>query len=137
MRQELILAPMGGLAALTFLVLLLIPFRRFRAAFAGHVTARDFVDGESPNVPSTVSMPNRNYMNLLELPVLFYVVSLMYFVTGRVAMTALVLAWLYVGLRALHSAIHLTYNKVPHRLAVFAASNAVLAALWIGFFVAG
>jgi hypothetical protein len=137
MRQDLILAPMGGLAALTFLVLMLIPFRRFQAAFTGRVTARDFVYGESPNVPSTVSMPNRNYMNLLEIPVLFYIVCLMYFVTGRVAITPLILAWLYVGLRALHSGVHLTYNNVPHRLAVFALSNVVLAALWIGFFVGG
>ncbi|HEV2547608.1 MAG TPA: hypothetical protein VGU20_09740 [Stellaceae bacterium] len=47
------------------------------------------------------------------------------------------LAWLYVGLLALHSGIHLAYNKVQHRLAVFAASNVVLATLLIGFFVGG
>ena len=44
------------------------------------------------------------------------------------------LAWVYVGLRVLHSIVHLTYNNVMHRLTIFAASNAVLAVLWIVFF---
>ena len=134
MPPSLILYPVGALAALTFLVLLVVPFRRFRAAFARKVTAEDFRYGESNRVPAEVSIPNRNYMNLLEQPMLFYVVCLMYFLTGRVDMSALVLAWSYVGLRALHSLVHLTYNKVPHRLTVFAASAVVLALLWVRFF---
>jgi len=63
-------------------VLLLIPFRRFRAAFAGQVGAGDFRYGESARVPGEVSIPNRNYMNLLELPVLFYIVCVLDYVTG-------------------------------------------------------
>ena len=73
-------------------------------------------------------------MNLLELPMLFYVVGLMSFVTNRVSMTVLVLSWAYVAARGVHSAIHLTYNKVLHRLIAFAASNAILIALWVVFF---
>ena len=135
MPHESILLPMGALALLTFLVLLLVPFRRFRAAFAGQVGAGDFRYGESARVPGEVSIPNRNYMNLLELPVLFYVVCLLYYVAGTtVSNTPLTLAWVYVGLRALHSAVHLTYNNVMHRLAIFAASNIVLTVLWILFF---
>jgi hypothetical protein len=134
MPPSLIFYPMGALAALTFVVLLIMPFRRFRAAFARKVTAEDFRYGESSRVPGEVALPNRNYMNLLELPVLFYVVCLMHAVAGGVDWSALVLAWAYVGLRALHSLVHLTYNKVLHRLAVFAASNVVLAVLWARFF---
>lgn len=135
MPHELILYPVGALALLTFFVLTIIPIRRFRAAFAGHVGAGDFRYGESARVPGEVSIPNRNYMNLLELPVLFYVVCVLYYVTGpTVPATTLVLAWLYVVLRALHSLVHLTYNNVMHRLAMFATSNLVLVLLWIGFF---
>lgn len=135
MSHEWILLPMGALALLTFLVLLLVPIRRFRAAFAGQVRAGDFRYGESPRVPGEVSIPNRNYMNLLELPVLFYVVCVLNYVTEpTVSNVVLVLAWVYVGLRAAHSIVHLTYNNVMHRLALFAASNGVLVALWILFF---
>src|SRR5438067_473464 len=72
MNPTAILWPVGALAMLTFVVLMLVPFRRFRAAFARQVRAGDFRYGESPNVPGEVAIPNRNYMNLLESPNLFY-----------------------------------------------------------------
>jgi hypothetical protein len=135
MPHKLILLPMGALALLTFLALLLIPIRRFRAAFAGQVNAADFRYGESARVPGEVSIPNRNYMNLLELPMLFYVVCMLNYITSpTVSALTLALAWAYVGLRTLHSLIHLTYNNVMHRLTLFATSNFVLGALWIAFF---
>jgi hypothetical protein len=135
MSQELIFAPMGAMALLTFLVLGVIPARRFRSVFAGEVTPDDFKLGESPRVPPHVAVVNRNFMNLLELPMLFYVAGLMYYVADRVDQTALVAAWAYVGLRAIHSAIHLTYNRVVHRLVAYALSNFVLMAFWLLFFV--
>jgi hypothetical protein len=42
----------------------------------------------------------------------------------------LVLSWLYVALRVLHSLIHCTYNRVMHRFAVFVASMVVLFVIW-------
>jgi hypothetical protein len=127
---------MVALAALTFGVLLLIPFARFRAAARGQVTARDFRYGESANVPGEVSLPKRNLMNLLELPVLFYVACLAFYVTNMADATAVSLAWAYVALRAVHSVIHLTYNNVFHRLTAYAASNVVLVVLWVRWAVA-
>ncbi len=135
MPQDLIFAPLGAMALLTFLVLGLIPARRFRAVFAGHVTAEDFKLGESARVPADVAIPNRAYMNLLELPVLFYVAGILYFVAERLDTAALAVAWAYVGLRAVQAAVHLTYNNVIHRLTAFALSNVVLIAFWVLFFV--
>lgn len=137
MDQASIFAPMGALAFLTQAVLLLIPIRRFRAGAAGQVQSDDFSLGESANVPGHVSIPNRAMMNLLELPLLFYVASLMFFVSGKVDGLVLGVAWTYVALRIAHSAIHLTYNKVMHRLIPFALSNLVLLAYWALFFVKG
>jgi len=133
--QRAIFTPTGSLAFLTFGVLLLIPLRRFRAGAAGQIVADDFKFGESSNVPGHVSIPNRNYMNLLELPMLFYVGSLMFYVTSKVDGLVLGIAWLYVALRIVHLVIHLTYNKVVHRLAPFALSNVVLVAYWMIFFL--
>lgn len=128
MNQDLIYFPMGALALITFAVLLMIPFRRFAAGRSGLVTAEDFRFGESAQAPGQVSIPNRNLMNLLELPLLFYVACLMYFTTSRVDAVALGIAWTYVALRAVHCLIHLTYNRVFHRLIAFAGSNVVLIA---------
>jgi hypothetical protein len=135
-EQVQILKPMAALGALTFLVLMRIPFVRFRSAFQGRVTADDFKVGESPRVPEDVAIPNRNYMNLLELPTLFYVVCLALYVIQRVESIDLVIAWMYVGLRAIHSLVHLTYNNVFHRLTAFGMSNIVLGVLWVRLFFA-
>ncbi|MGN6514639.1 MAG: MAPEG family protein [Rhizomicrobium sp.] len=130
-----IFAPMAALIALTFLVLTLIPVRRFRAGFAGEITGEDFRFGESARVPGHVSIPNRNYMNLLELPMLFYVLSLALYATHTVTALEVGLAWGYVGLRYAHSAVHLTMNHIFTRLSIFAASNVVLGVGWVVFFV--
>ncbi|MDB5443189.1 MAG: hypothetical protein JWP73_1565 [Phenylobacterium sp.] len=135
MQQQLIFLPMAALALLTFAVLLNIPFRRFAAGRAGLIKADDFKFGESARVPGEVSIPNRNMMNLLELPLLFYVAGLMYYVAGKVDGVVLTVAWIYVALRVAHSLIHVTYNNVMHRLIAFATSNVVLLVLWILFFV--
>jgi len=90
----------------------------------------DFKYGESSSVPDKVCIPNRAYMNLLEMPMLFYVVCLLIYVTQIGTSSMPMLAWSYVALRILHSVIHLTYNKVMHRLTAFAISNVVLVTLW-------
>ncbi len=131
MNHVNILYPMAAMATLTFAVLLVIPYRRFKAGSARQVTAEDFKYGESRSVPPEVSIPNRNYMNLLELPVLFYVACITLYVTKGVDTGSVYWAWGYVGLRICHSAVHLSYNKVMHRLTLFALSNAVLAVLWV------
>ncbi len=131
MQSPDILYPVFALATWTFLVLLLIPFYRVRAGRRREIRTEDFKYGESATVPGYVSIPNRNYMNLLELPILFYVVCLVLFVTSSSSPHAIKLAWAYVALRIIHSLIHLSYNNVMHRLAIFATSNFVLVALWI------
>ena len=70
-------APVFALAAWTFCILLLIAFRRLQAGFNGTVSPREYALGESAKVTAPVSLPNRNYMNLLELPLLFYVAVLL------------------------------------------------------------
>ncbi len=135
MDQDQIFAPMGAMALLTFAVLLLVPIARFRAAFAGVVKPDDFKLGESAAVPPNVSLPNRNYMNLLELPTLFFPVCLMFYLVHRVDGVIVGLAWAFVASRALHSAIHVTYNNVRHRLVAFTLGNFALGALWVFFFM--
>jgi hypothetical protein len=124
------LYPMLALMGWTFAVLLLMGRRRIAAVQAGRVHAREFALGESASVPADCSIVNRHYMNLLEMPLLFYAVSLTYYVTRQADAVALALAWGYVALRLAHSAVHLTSNRLFHRLLTFAFSNFALIALW-------
>jgi hypothetical protein len=131
MTNTAIFHPVFALALLTGLVLLLIPIVRIRAVQRHQIGLHDFKLGESASVPEQVCIPNRNYMNLLELPLLFYVVCLLIYITGTTTPTMVQVAWAYVALRVVHSAIHLSYNHVFHRFMAFALSNVVLAVLWV------
>ncbi len=133
MTQASLLAPVFTLVTWTFAILLLIAFRRIRAALRGHVRPDDFAMGESPRVPDAVALANRNYMNLLELPVLFYAACVAATALGVSTPAMIGTAWTYVALRIAHSLIHVTYNRLIDRFIAFAASNAVLAVLWIQF----
>ncbi len=133
MRGEAIFGPVGALAGWTMLILFLTGIRRVGAVRARRVKRGDFRLGESDEVPADVAIANRNLMNLLEVPVLFYVICLSLFVTRQVHPGLVGLAWAYVALRVLHSLIHLTTNNISHRLIMFVLSNVVLVAIWIAF----
>ena len=130
MKATSIFAPTLVLMLWTFLVLVQVPIRRFSAYFFGkRVVADDFKYGESSNVPADVALPNRIFMNLVEVPVLFYALVLIAFVTNEVNHVTVGLAWLYVALRFAHSLIYFTYNHIVHRFAVFTTSNLVVIAM--------
>ncbi len=135
MSPEAIFGPVITLVLLTLAVLGYTGYKRFGAGFAGRVRAGDFRYGETANVPPDVAVANRNFMNLLEAPVLFYTFCIAAYVTHQTAAWAVALAWLYVALRIVHTFIHLTYNKILHRFSSYAASNLVLLVMWIGFAV--
>ncbi len=71
-----------------------------------------------------------NFRNLFELPVLFYMALVLAMFTGTGGTLLLALAWVFVALRVLHSAIHCTYNKVMHRFRAYVLGGFVLWAIW-------
>jgi hypothetical protein len=71
-----------------------------------------------------------NFRNLFETPVLFVAAVLIVYAAPLTSLPYVVLAWLYVAARVVHSTIHCTYNKVMHRLYAFLASLVVLSAMW-------
>lgn len=131
MKQSDIFWPVLALMAWTLLVLLQLGIRRLRAGFSGRLSANDFLCGESSRVPVDVALPNRVFMNLLEVPVLFYLLAIVFYVTHTVDAPAVALAWLFVVLRLAHSLIYFTYNKVLHRFLTFALGNVLVLAMLV------
>ena len=76
-----------------------------------------------------------NFKNLFEVPVLFYVLVACLTAADMVTPLFVVGAWVFVALRALHSTIHCTYNKVLHRFYAYAAGTVLVFAMW-GVFAA-
>jgi hypothetical protein len=71
-----------------------------------------------------------NFRNLFEVPVLFFAVCCALAIADTVTPAQLALAWVFVGLRAAHSLIHVTYNRVMHRFGVYIASTLCVLAMW-------
>jgi len=72
-----------------------------------------------------------NFRNLFEIPVLFYAVCCALAIADAESAAQLSLAWLFVGLRAVHTFIHLTYNRVMHRFTVYVLSSVVVFVMWV------
>lgn len=119
----------------TFVIMLFMAYKRISSGFTGRLKPGAFKVGESPEVPMDVRLANRNFVNLFEMPVLFYALCIALYVTRDVTEASLALAWIYVVLRVGHSLIHVTYNKIMHRFAFYAVSNLILLAMWILFAV--
>ena len=73
--------------------------------------------------------------NQLELPVLFYVLTILAIITRHADFLFVVLAWVFVALRLLHAYIHVTSNRLTRRFAVFAVGAVVLVVMWVIFIV--
>ena len=122
--------PMMALVGLTFVVMFLVVRSRFGAVANRTVDRRYFQLMQGENIPEAIIKTTRNFNNLLEMPVLFYAGAILVHFSDVEPGLSLYLAWGYVLLRTIHTAIHVTYNHPLHRLAAFGLSNICLAALW-------
>ena len=129
-----ILQPVLAMVALTFVVWCYMYFKRLRFIRAEGIDPQSVATRASGAARlAPVSAPSDNLINLFELPVLFYVLIMLLVITGVDSAGFVAAAWAYVALRALHSLIHCTYNRVLHRFAAYAASSIVLWGMWIVF----
>jgi hypothetical protein len=125
-----LLLPMATLALWTLNVLTYLEIQRLFAIRAGRVNLEDFRYGDHASVPPDIAVGNRNYMNLLESPVLFYVACLAALQAGRVDAWMWRLAWAFVALRITHSVVHLINRSFVARIVLFSTSLVALALMW-------
>jgi hypothetical protein len=64
--------------------------------------------------------------NLFELPTVFYAVVLYLFATDQVDAAYLFAAWGFFLFRAMHSAVHCTFNFIPLRFVLYVISAGAL-----------
>lgn len=84
---------------------------------------------KAEKLPPFVNWAADNFNNLQEQPTQFYAVTLTLALLGVRDTTTVRLAWAYVGLRVLHSLIHVSTNNPGIRFPVFAASSLALLAM--------
>jgi hypothetical protein len=131
---QAVLLPLFVQVALTFFLLFWTGRARVAAVRRGDVHPRDIALRES-NWPKHETQIANAYHNQLELPVLFYVLTILVIITRHADLLFVVLAWLFVVMRLVHVYIHLTSNRVGQRFAAFAAGVLVLLVMWVIFVV--
>ena len=127
--------PMLVLVTLTVVVWAMAVYRRVREIRIRRIPLQSLAQARQVAVAFEDVQAMDNFNNLLQVPVLFYVLCLAVAQSGSGGELFLAGAWAYVLLRVLHSAIQITHNRVPHRFYVWLTSNLILIALWIGFAV--
>ena len=80
-------------------------------------------------LPPNVQWKAHNYNHLHEQPTVFYAVAITLAIIGMGDGMNALLAWIYVGLRVIHSLVQATANRVLVRFVLFALSSLVLMAL--------
>jgi hypothetical protein len=123
-----LLAPIMALVLWTFvmcawLYATRIPaISRLKISLDPHRPAEEF----HKQLPAEVRWKADNYNHLLEQPTLFYAVTLTLALLGKDQGFNICLAWLYVGLRVVHSLVQATSNIILLRFAIFMTATLVL-----------
>jgi hypothetical protein len=129
------LYPLFAMFALVAGVLGYMAVLRFGAVSKGEMDPRFYRLYQGNEEPDHMRQVTRHFINLFEVPTLFYVVVLTTYVTHQVSPWMIGCAWAYVAMRYVHSAVHLGSNDVLTRFRVFILGNLVLAVLWGSLFV--
>ncbi len=134
MTVQEILLPLFVEVILTFLLLFWLAPLRGRDISSG-VARPDNVALREPNWSPRTLQVAYAYSNQFELPVLFYVLTILAYVTHQAGFIFVVLAWIFVLFRYLQAFVHVTNNKMRVRGAFFGVSAIVLAIKWVIYIV--
>ena len=123
-----ILQPVLAMFVLTAIVWVVLYAKRLPAMRKAGVPTQTYTtpDKGAALLPESVAYPANNFRNLFELPVLFYALCLYLYVTGTADATDVTAAWVFMGFRAVHSAIHCTVNIVIWRFGAYLVSTLAL-----------
>ena len=132
MSIQAALLPLFVQVLLTFVLGFWTAYLRVQAVRSREVHPRDVALRE-PNWPPRVLKIAYAFQNQLELPLLFYVLAILAWSTKQADLLFLVLAWIFVVLRILHAAVHVSSNDLAQRAILFIAGAVVLAVMWLIF----
>ncbi len=126
-----ILFPIVAMVALVVFVVVRLARSRVRAVRRRDISVRYFELFQGSEEPEELRALSRHFVNLFEVPILFYVACIVAYVSVQVDLWLILLAWLFVVSRYVHSYIHLTSNIVIQRFRVYGIGLAVLVLMWL------
>jgi hypothetical protein len=130
-----LLGPVVALVLWTLIVLFIMGFIRFRGVKRAGLKVDPSRGGRGQDLEGVLdpkaNWPAHNYAHLHEQPTLFYAIMLALVLMGFDHQINVMLAWVYVGLRVVHSIVQMFFNDLRIRFPLFTLSSLVLASLAI------
>ena len=134
MTIQMVLLPVFVQVALTFGLLFWMAYARTGSVRRGETKIRDIAFGQSA-WPERAQQISNCYDSQFQIPLLFYVLVILAWITRQADLIFVVMAWIFVLSRLAHAYIHTTSNYVPTRFRIFAVGILVLLLMWIIFAV--
>lgn len=128
-----ILQPIVALVIWTMLIWAYMYVTRIPAMKKARIDINNLKGGKGTDLdnilPPKTQWIAHNYNHLLTEPMLFYVICFVLALLGNQHELNLIIAWIYVALRIVHSLIQISVNRVKYRFIVFALSSLCIIAL--------
>jgi hypothetical protein len=129
MSVQFVLLPLFVEVMLTFGVMFGMMYFRTTSLLQGETRFENIALRE-PNWPVRASQFAYAFSNQFELPVLFYVLTILEIVTRHADILFVALAWTFVVTRALRTVVHVTNNDVRLRGAFYGVGAIILVIMW-------
>lgn len=128
--DKLLVLAMALQAFLAIGLVFWLGFERVPKVISGEIRVADIAIDRTA-YPLKARLLSNSFDNQFQLPVLLFVGVLLLLHFGMAGWIDVVLVWLFVGLRFVHAAIHVTSNRVHRRFIVYTAGLAVLTLFWL------
>ena len=134
MSIQFVLLPLFVEVLLTFGVMFGMMYFRTSSLRRGE-TRFEHIALREPNWPVRAQQFAYAFANQFELPVLFYVLTILEIVTHHADLLFVALAWLFVITRVLQAVVHVTNNIVRVRGAFYGVGAVILVIMWLIYIV--
>jgi len=131
---QFVLLPLFVEVLLTFGVMFGMMYFRTSTLIRGETRFED-ISLREPNWPRRATQFGYAFANQFELPVLFYVLTILVIITHHADLLFVLLAWIFVLMRVLQAVVHVTNNNVRMRGAYYGVGALILFIMWIIYIV--
>ena len=128
--EKLLMLAMATQVLLTFVLLLWLGRERVPRVVSGEIPMAD-IAVERTAYPLKAKLLANSFDNQFQLPVVFFVGALLALHLGNVSWVEAALGVVFVALRYVHAAIHVTTNNVGERFVAYTLGLAVLVLFWL------
>ena len=117
---------------LTILIGLQLIYCNSKAVLNGEIDIRHFRLFDS-KIPENLQSISQHYKNMFELPLLFYILCILFITYENWTKFDVIIAWGFFFFRFLHSLVRISNTNVELRFGLFIGSFVMLLIGWISF----